>query len=37
VALLDGLAVIGVGVVLLLVVETEAWIRNGLLARKRDR
>jgi magnesium-transporting ATPase (P-type) len=37
VALLDGLAVIGVGVVLLLVVETEAWIRNGLLARTRDR
>jgi magnesium-transporting ATPase (P-type) len=37
VALLDGLAVIAVGVTLLLVVETEAWIRNGLLARTRDR
>ena len=35
VALLDGLAVIAVGVILLLAVETETWIRNGLLARTR--
>ena len=32
VALLDGLAVVAVGVVLLLLVETEAWLRNRLKA-----